>query len=253
VISKSLIVGMGLTGVGLGLAGSFAPPAEASPYICSASTIIGSCTQTLTQPLTQTEWTGTSVDLVMNLFNSQKYGPMTGISLVLSGTINFGSNSTITNTTTSTENYTFIETSSFTFSSALSALQSAINALSPPPIASDAATLTGLVSGQTITLSTAPGAAFSSTLTSSIYESAFETANGTSTSGGTTNLYADTLTSETTHGGGGNNNTSITTFATLTLAYVYSYGVAAPEPLSAAVLGSGLLGLGMLRRRKKRV
>jgi hypothetical protein len=250
VISKSLIVGMGLTGVGLGLAGSFATPAEAGPYLCSASTTIGSCSQTIVQTA-QTDWTGTNVDFIMNLFNSAKYGPMTGLTLTVTGTINFGAGSTITNTTTSPETYTYSETSSFSFQNSISALQTAINALSPPPIASESQTTTSLGVGGIYTLSTAAGTAFTSTLTGPVF--AFEAANGTSVSGGTTNLYADTKTGETVFGGGGNAGLSVTTFATLTLSYVYNYGVAAPEPLSAAVLGSGLLGLGMLRRRKKRV
>ena len=54
-------------------------------------------------------------------------------------------------------------------------------------------------------------------------------------------------------GGGGNNTTSITTVgnATLNVTYAYSPNVPQiPEPFTAALLGSGVVFLGLIRRRR---
>lgn len=49
----------------------------------------------------------------------------------------------------------------------------------------------------------------------------------------------------------GNSAATVSTFADPTLTITYNYVVTAPEPASMAVLGAGMAGLGVLRRRRK--
>ena len=73
--------------------------------------------------------------------------------------------------------------------------------------------------------------------------------------GGTLNadLLTDSTVSQSTTGGGGNLavTTNLTTTAEGTLTYTYTYAqTPVPEPASLALLGSGLFGLGWVRRRR---
>jgi hypothetical protein len=244
VISKSLIVGVGLAGVGLGLAGAFSTPAEATGLTtsCSASTVVGSCTGSFVVATCNTDWS--NVHVLVSLFNSSVYAPMTSMSLTVSGTVQFNAGSYITNGGSSPENATQIENSSFFFSTSNSGLAAALAALAPAPVASTSQSVAGLATSSTFTLSTSPGTAFSSSVTGPLAD--FEQAGG-----GNANVLVTTYTENLLASTGGNITSSVSTADTLTLSWVYNYGVAAPEPISASVLASGLLGLGMLRRRKR--
>jgi hypothetical protein len=65
----------------------------------------------------------------------------------------------------------------------------------------------------------------------------------------TINYFTNTLTSFS--GGGGNIAVDQTTEAFTTATVTYTYGVTTPEPASMALLGAGMLALGIARRRRR--
>ena len=218
--------------------------------------------QTVTFGPGRTDYTNNTGNTVFNYFNSTS-GTLTSISL--SGT--YGFNSQLTVSATNSSSGSARTESAANFGASDSAVNSVfannLDTLGPVTIGQNTLNPAAFDSrGSVGFYSLPPGGSQTFTSNSATSNTGpFNDTNGTDLAAfiGTGAYYAlfNTVTGTTTSSTGGNAGATQVTTATGSITLVYNYNApvtpptGVPEPASMAILGAGLLGAGLLRRRAK--
>jgi hypothetical protein len=245
----TLLTSVSSVALGAGCLFGAVEPAQAG-LVCTTY----QCSETIN--LTSSKTTDFSSTYTMDLAPTISGAKLTSVVITEGGVVT--STGTITNTATFTNPFTFNFAEQFQFA-----------ALSGTPLSFP--TTTFKVDGVTAkadyatasvhpayNLSAGGTAAFNLIGKSVVNSSGATTITGSNVSQyigpGTFNVLVTTLTSQGFTGGGGNDNQTLVTTANPSIMIQYNYAstiVSTPEPASMAVLGAGIAGLGIARRRRK--
>ncbi len=219
-------------------------PHQAQAGLTCTST---SCAETVTGPQTKTDFSNIAVSL--DQFNATPSETLT--SVVISDGANFSAVGNLTNTSTSAQSFKFQAGLGLT-------VQGGTGAPADFPLVF----ASGAINPKSYNLGAGASTPYNF---SNVFASNTETITGASNLAGfigssTFQALFDASATTVFTGGGNNIQTNLTTTATPDLTITYNYTNTlpppgpqpAPEPASMAVLGAGLAGMGLMRRRNKR-
>ena len=208
---------------------------------CTSTT----CAETVTGPQTKTDFSNIAVSL--DQFNATPSETLT--SVVISDGANFSAVGNLTNTSASAQSFKFQAGLGLT-------VQGGTGAPAHFPLVF----ASGAISPKSYNLNAGASTPYNF---SNVFASNTETITGASNLAGfigssTFQALFDASATTSFTGGGNNIQTNLTTTATPDLTITYNFTTTqsqpqpAPEPASMAVLGAGLAGMGVMRRRNKR-